>query len=466
MAVPTHTIQERVEDVVGTDPTVGLTAGLDVFAAQEARTLLALLPPDLLSRVASRSLVEGAEGMAVAAKRILRVSRGGFPAREVDPSVAGLVGDPSSLHYASARTPVFYERVDSTMARLYVKPDPTTTQKAQVDYVAYPGDADIDASTVVTADVVPQEADEAFVLGVALRALTGALADVRAEIPDLGDPTATLPSAPLAASFPTAPDLTAALAAITTAAGALAAQDETIPTLPAALTAPTLAALTTLPTAPTALTVPAIAVNLTSALALVASAVADGVEDPELARARLDHVQATLAELTAEADAYATAERAQMDRFGRQVEAFLADVRQDIERYQAEVQAYAAQTRAGVDRYGASLSGYSAETQAEVARYSAVLEGRVADARTRIDIYARQVEAAAAQARSQTETYLVRFQAYAVESGQITARYGAAVQRVVADAEVLRRQIATVEARYARALQALGARVPQFSEAA
>lgn len=400
-------MQAVVGDIVADD-----LDALETWCAQELRALYGTLPPSLLSRAASRALVSGAEGFAVAGKRVLRVSRGGVPAREVDPAVAALVGDPSSLYYATARSPVFFERVDSTATRLYVKPDPTTTAKAQVDHLAYPEDGEIDPYTTTYLEGLPVEADEAFVLGVGSRALTAALAEARAALPDLAEATGSLPDPPDPAEFPTRPDLDDALKALESAIGNLGDSTLTVPHVPAELT------------------VPAITVDLGDALTDLEAAVAPGKEDPELADAALRRVNAALAEFKAEVEAYATAERAQMDRFASQV------------------QAYAAEARALLDRYGA------------------VVEARTGYPRMVLERYAAEVQAEAARARSEADVFASRFQAYATEAQAHVARHAAALQRTRADLEAIAVQLRTVEARYARALQRLtGSPAPVPAEA-
>ena len=145
------TFQAQVEGLtslsIGTTPT---TAELTQFLTDGAREIINILPPSLLEYCTKYSEISSSTpmpiGEAINIGKILFVTRdsadsSGFyqACRKIPAAFSGLVTDSSNLKYfASVTDPVFWIAGDGNNPNLYVKPNPTSDQKALVHHVAFP----------------------------------------------------------------------------------------------------------------------------------------------------------------------------------------------------------------------------------------------------------------------------------------------------------------------------------------
>lgn len=95
--------------------------------------------------------------------RVIGVMRNGFEAQEVSLGLKTQIDDSDSIHFRSERTPVYF--FDNGTA--FVKPDPTSSAKAQIKTIAYPSVAHGDSS--ITG--FPTTAEYAVVLGACVKYL-------------------------------------------------------------------------------------------------------------------------------------------------------------------------------------------------------------------------------------------------------------------------------------------------------
>ena len=145
------TFQAQVEGLtslsIGTTPT---TAELTQFLTDGAREIINILPPSLLEYCTKYSEISSSTpmpiGEAINIGKILFVTRdsadsSGFyqACRKIPAAFSGLATDSSNLKYfASVTDPVFWIAGDGINPNLYVKPNPTSDQKALVHHVAFP----------------------------------------------------------------------------------------------------------------------------------------------------------------------------------------------------------------------------------------------------------------------------------------------------------------------------------------
>ncbi len=166
--------RDRVEDYIGS---VDDTTALDQFLKDAAQEVLSGASPDFLLRNAKRHYSTSSAGFSIKNRRELSVNRRfeGSPvaAKEVTAGDSRKVSNPESLHYATNRSPVYYRQVTATDARIFVKPDPAATAEVDIAYIEYPTPGNTDTS----ASGLPTEAEEAVVLGTAIRVLQRRLAD-------------------------------------------------------------------------------------------------------------------------------------------------------------------------------------------------------------------------------------------------------------------------------------------------
>ena len=132
---------------IGTTPT---TAELTQFLTDGAREIINILPPSLLEYCTKYSEISSSTpmpiGEAINIGKILFVTRdsadtSGFhqACRKIPAAFSGLATDSSNLKYfASPTDPVFWITGDGNNPNLYVKPNPTSNQKALVHHVAFP----------------------------------------------------------------------------------------------------------------------------------------------------------------------------------------------------------------------------------------------------------------------------------------------------------------------------------------
>ena len=145
---------------------VGQSA-LDDYLTISARTVLDVLPDPMLLKHLSTANTSS-QVYAISNKRILRVTMAGYNCREVPFGLSAQVGDSNSIHYATAKSPVFFINGSS---QVQVKP---TTAEAAVDYMSYPT---IDADGAGAISNFPDAAEYAVVLGAAIKVLQNVLSN-------------------------------------------------------------------------------------------------------------------------------------------------------------------------------------------------------------------------------------------------------------------------------------------------
>ena len=89
------------------------------------------------------------------------------PCREISPIYAGLTEDPNSMHYATVNDPVYWIASNALDAgSLFIKPDPTSAQPANVYHISYPT---VEYNATLIANF-PDEAENLVVLKAAITA--------------------------------------------------------------------------------------------------------------------------------------------------------------------------------------------------------------------------------------------------------------------------------------------------------
>jgi len=165
----------QIESLIGTPAIEGSTAftayhnRLNDFLKQSARGVLDSMPDEVLIEDALIATVNDTNGYAVNNKRVLAVLRDNFGVVPVSVNKkAFLQAGPGSIHEPTRRSPVYYiEGHTSIGGRLYVKPDPTSTKIAKINYITYPSPTYDDTSI----NNFPDLAEYAVVLGASIREL-------------------------------------------------------------------------------------------------------------------------------------------------------------------------------------------------------------------------------------------------------------------------------------------------------
>lgn len=160
------TFKERIQQLVGTDT---VDANLTEYLTATASELLQIMPETDLIRYASESEIADANGFDTKNKRVLGLVRNGYSAQEVPLGLKTQISDANSIHFSAKRTPVYYYDGGT----VFIKPDPTGTEKVQFKYVSYPvvahGDANITG--------YPETAEYSIVLGACVKHLAKSMAD-------------------------------------------------------------------------------------------------------------------------------------------------------------------------------------------------------------------------------------------------------------------------------------------------
>tara|TARA_R100001443_G_scaffold117244_2_gene140864 strand:- start:913 stop:1500 length:588 start_codon:yes stop_codon:yes gene_type:complete len=146
----------QIDNIVGYD--VGASTDVDDALTASAKEVLDILPDAMLLKHASTSATSS-NVLDVENKRILRVTSGGYIAKEVPLGLSTQVSDSNSIHYATARTPAYYIKSNKN---LEIKPS-----DGNVDHITYPP---------VTHDLTainqfPDTAEHAVVLSASIKLL-------------------------------------------------------------------------------------------------------------------------------------------------------------------------------------------------------------------------------------------------------------------------------------------------------
>lgn len=139
------------------------TEMLDDSASYVVRDIVSKLPLRLLKHMGAATALTAGTGVAVTTNRILGVTRvdaNGIvrPAREVDHVLEERLEDTSDLVYASGTSPAWYPKD----GKVYIKPDPTTTQAGSISAVSPPA---VDASVDIAIAGFPDELEPLVVQG-------------------------------------------------------------------------------------------------------------------------------------------------------------------------------------------------------------------------------------------------------------------------------------------------------------
>lgn len=138
------------------------TEMLDTSATNVVREIISKLPLELLDNMGAETSLANSSGVAVTTNRILGVTRTDAdgilrPARKVSHLLEHRVEDTSDLLYASDTSPIWFPK----NGKIYVKPDPTSSQGAKISAVSSPA---VDASSVEIVGF-PDELEPLVVMG-------------------------------------------------------------------------------------------------------------------------------------------------------------------------------------------------------------------------------------------------------------------------------------------------------------
>lgn len=184
----------QIQSLVGTaDQTE-----MDTWASEAVVQLTNLFPAKLKQKCSQVTELSNATPMDLdSVGEILYVTRenanSGYQVscRVVSPINAGLVEDSSSLHYATSTDPVYWIESQSDVAKLIVKPDPSSLQTSNVYHIGY---TSVDVSSTDTIANFPDEAEYLVVLYAAIKVLQNKMNEMGG-ISDLSI-SASAPSAP------------------------------------------------------------------------------------------------------------------------------------------------------------------------------------------------------------------------------------------------------------------------------
>lgn len=123
------TLGNQVEAVVGT---VSDYTDLNQYLSDGASFVIGSADDNLLMRYSTAEYVSSDAGLSVQGKRVLKVSRGGYQAREVSEEHVQRLTDGASLYVARARSPRYYIQA----GRLFMKPNPTASAQMRVESVS------------------------------------------------------------------------------------------------------------------------------------------------------------------------------------------------------------------------------------------------------------------------------------------------------------------------------------------
>lgn len=160
------TFIEQVEDLIG-DQDSGLDTAILQYLTASAREVQSVLPPRLKMRYGSENVLNNGNGLDIADKEAVNIERNGRSVSEVPLGNKADVVDSNSLHFATARTPIYYMQGTT----LIIKPDPSGTEVARLYTLSYPTVASSD--TAITN--MPSTAYYAVVLGAAIKFLQNVL---------------------------------------------------------------------------------------------------------------------------------------------------------------------------------------------------------------------------------------------------------------------------------------------------
>lgn len=160
------TFIEQVEDLIG-DQASGLDTAILQYLTASAREVQSVLPPRLKMRYGSETAINNGNGLDIADKEAVNIERDGRGVSEIALGNKADAVDSNSLHFATARTPIYYMQGTT----LIIKPDPSGTEVARLYTLSYP----TVGSTDTTITNMPSTAYYAVVLGAAVKFLQNVL---------------------------------------------------------------------------------------------------------------------------------------------------------------------------------------------------------------------------------------------------------------------------------------------------
>lgn len=172
----------QIQSLVGTaDQTE-----MDTWASEAVVELTNLFPAKLKQKCAQLTALNDSTPMDLdSIGEVLYVTRKNgnsghqVSCRVISPINAGLVEDSSSLHYATSTDPVYWMESQSDVAKLVVKPDPSSLQTSNVYHIGY---TSVDVSSTDTIANFPDEAEYLVVLYVGVKVLQNKMNEMHASI--------------------------------------------------------------------------------------------------------------------------------------------------------------------------------------------------------------------------------------------------------------------------------------------
>lgn len=169
------TLLEKIENIAGPYESSGATninayrLMINSFLKQSARAVLLALPDEVLIKDSIKININDGTGIDVTDKKVLKVLRDGYGAVEMPLEMKRHMQSGSrSIYEPTLRSPIYYiEGQTATGGKLFIKPDPTTSQIGSVDYNSYP--SPVWSNTGI--GNFPDTAEYAVVLGAGLKLL-------------------------------------------------------------------------------------------------------------------------------------------------------------------------------------------------------------------------------------------------------------------------------------------------------
>lgn len=179
------TYKVRIEDKIGD---VGDDIALSDFLTAGAKFITNILPLERLIKYTT-NLTDAGSGISVTTYRVVSANKSGYGARLVPHTLAGAVGNSSSIHYPSTTDPVYY--ILNGLA--YVKPSGGTVVAMAYPTVAY-------SDSTITA--FPIDLDEGVVLYACVQGRLRQMSDLTiTTLGGLSISTIAKPIAPASPSF-------------------------------------------------------------------------------------------------------------------------------------------------------------------------------------------------------------------------------------------------------------------------
>lgn len=166
MAAALQTYELQLLDLIGEALAGDLgidTEALDDAATNTVRNIISALPLRLIDQMGAATALTAGTGVAITTSKIFGVTRvdaNGIvrPAHKVSHVFEERLEDTDDLMYASPNDPAWFPK----NGKVYIKPDPTTSEAGSISAVSYPT---IDASADSSVTGFPDELEPLIVLG-------------------------------------------------------------------------------------------------------------------------------------------------------------------------------------------------------------------------------------------------------------------------------------------------------------